>query len=97
MEELAEIKVILSRNKLLWPEELAENWNSRSQRISWSRNKAIANRFPYTNRHKVPEPLLVTATVAKGNVLAVKLGRDEDGVITFGAASLEGTFRSAVP
>jgi hypothetical protein len=53
--------------------------------MSWSLDKAVANSFPYTNRYKVPDPLLVTSTVSKRKVLAFKKGRDEDEIITFSA------------
>jgi hypothetical protein len=35
------------------------------------------------NRYKVHDPLLVTATVSKHDIVAVKLGREEEEVITF--------------
>jgi hypothetical protein len=56
--------------------------------MSWTVDKAVANSFPYTNRYKVPDPLLVTSTVFKRKVLAFKKGRDEDEIITFSARFL---------
>jgi hypothetical protein len=49
--------------------------------MSWSLDRETANSFP----HKVEEPLLVTATVPKSRVLAVKLDRGEHEVLTFSA------------
>lgn len=53
--------------------------------MSWSLNKETANSFPHTHRYKVPDPLLVEAIVSKRKILAVKLDRDEEEVITFSA------------
>jgi hypothetical protein len=53
--------------------------------MSWSLDREIANRFPHTQRYKVCEPLLITATVPKSRVLAVKLDRAENEVLTFSA------------
>jgi hypothetical protein len=52
----------------------------------WSLSRETAERFPSLNRYKVADPLLVTATVAKSKILAVKTDRDEDEVITFSAS-----------
>jgi hypothetical protein len=52
---------------------------------SWSLDRSQAERFPRLIRYWSSTPLLVTATVAKANILAVKLGRDEHEVITFSA------------
>ena len=37
------------------------------------------------NRYRAAQPLLLTGTVEKENVLAVKLGRDEAEIVTFSA------------
>ena len=52
---------------------------------SWSLDKGIAARFPFMNRYRTPHPRLVTATVPKRDVLAVKLDREETEIITFKA------------
>lgn len=52
---------------------------------SWSLDPAIAARFPFLMRYRARRPLLVTATVLKRRVLAVKLDREESEVITFHA------------
>jgi hypothetical protein len=52
---------------------------------SWSLDRAVAERFPTLNRYRVSDPLLVTASVEKRNVLALKLGREEHEVVTFSA------------
>jgi hypothetical protein len=53
--------------------------------MSWSLDKDTANSFPYTHRYKVRDPLLLTATVSKCKILAVKLESDEDEIVTFSA------------
>lgn len=50
---------------------------------SWSLDKNIAASFPFLNRYQVTDPILVTATVDKSHILAVKLDRNESEVITF--------------
>lgn len=52
---------------------------------SWSLDKSIAAKFPFLNRYKVADPILVTATVDKCHILAVKLERNESEIITFSA------------
>jgi hypothetical protein len=52
---------------------------------SWSLDRDVAARFPFLNRYRTSMPTLVTATVRKHQVLAVKLDRDEAEIITFGA------------
>ena len=51
----------------------------------WSLSKEVAAGFAQLNRYQVAEPLLVAATVAKADVLAVKLDREEAEVITLRA------------
>ena len=50
---------------------------------SWSLDKEVANAFPFMSRYKVLNPLLLTATVSKDRILAVKLDREEAEIITF--------------
>jgi hypothetical protein len=52
---------------------------------SWTADRDIAMQFPFLNRYKQDEPLLVTATVRKHRIVALKNDRDESEVITFGA------------
>lgn len=52
---------------------------------SWSLDRDIAAAFPMLNRYKAQEPLLVTATVRRDRICAVKLDREEQEVITFSA------------
>lgn len=52
---------------------------------SWSLDKNVASKFPFLNRYKVDDPMLLTATVDKRLILAVKLDRNESEVITFNA------------
>jgi hypothetical protein len=52
---------------------------------SWSLNKDVASRFPFMQRYYAENPVLITAWVRKSNVLAVKLERKEEEIITFSA------------
>jgi len=52
---------------------------------SWSLDRDVAARFPTLNRYRQTAPLLVTATVRRDRVLALKLDRDESEIITFHA------------
>ena len=52
---------------------------------SWSLDRAVANSFPFTNRYRVSDPILITATVKKQNILCVKLDREESEIVTFSA------------
>lgn len=52
---------------------------------SWSLERETAARFPLIHRYRQARPLLVTATVRKAHVLAVKLDRQEAEIITFRA------------
>jgi hypothetical protein len=52
---------------------------------SWSLERETAARFPLLHRYRQARPLLVTATVRKAHVLAVKLDRQEAEIITFRA------------
>lgn len=52
---------------------------------SWSLSRDVAARFPLLLRYRQARPLLVTATVPRRRVLAVKLDRNEAEVITFAA------------
>jgi hypothetical protein len=52
---------------------------------SWSLSQDVAAQFPFLNRYRQTEPLLVTATVRRDRVLAVKLGRQELEIVTFDA------------
>lgn len=58
------------------------------QGASWSLDRRVAERFPFLMRYRTPRPLLITATVRKSQVLALKLDRGEAEVITFGAQVL---------
>lgn len=52
---------------------------------SWSLARDVASAFPFFMRYLTERPLLITATVAKERVLAVKLDREEAELITFSA------------
>jgi hypothetical protein len=52
---------------------------------SWSLERETAARFPFLNRYRQSKPLLVTATVKKSRILAIKLDRGEAELITFSA------------
>jgi hypothetical protein len=51
--------------------------------LCWSLDKRVAERFPFLNRHTAKTPLLVTAVAQKEDILALKLDREEQEVITF--------------
>lgn len=53
--------------------------------ICWSLDRAVAARFPTLNRYRVPDPMLLTATVPRDLIVALKLDREEQEVITFDA------------
>lgn len=53
--------------------------------ISWSLCKQVASEFPTHARYAVKRPVVITATVRKEKVVALKLDRDEKEVITFSA------------
>lgn len=50
--------------------------------LSWSLDREIASKFPFLNRYRVAKPVLITATVSKSKILALKLDRGEREVIT---------------
>lgn len=52
---------------------------------SWSLDEQVARRFPTLNRYRQKTPMLYTARVSKERILAVKLDREEQEVITFNA------------
>lgn len=56
---------------------------------SWSLDRDTAARFPFLNRYRQDRPLLVTATVRKARILALKIDRDESEIITFHARRVE--------
>jgi hypothetical protein len=52
---------------------------------SWTLDKETARKFPTFRRYHARNPVLITATVKKANVLAVIAGRKEEELITFSA------------
>lgn len=50
--------------------------------LCWSLDRDIAIEFPFLKRYKAKNPVLVTTTVYKHEILAVKLDRNEKEVIT---------------
>jgi len=52
--------------------------------LSWTLDKNIAKEFAKYNRYEKSEPILLSAKVAKTNIVAIKLDRNEFEVITFG-------------
>jgi hypothetical protein len=50
--------------------------------LCWSLDRTIAARFPFYWRYYAKHPVLVTATVARERIVAVKLDRKEAEVIT---------------
>lgn len=53
--------------------------------ICWSLNKDVANLHPFLSRFQAKKPTVLTACVPKHWILAVKLGRREEEIITFAA------------
>lgn len=53
--------------------------------ICWSLNKDVANLYPFLGRFQAKKPTMLTAYVPKHWVLAVKLERQEEEIITFAA------------
>lgn len=51
--------------------------------VSWSLDKEVARKFPFLNHYKQVYPAVITGTVKKKNILAVKLDRDEKEIISF--------------
>lgn len=52
--------------------------------LSWSTERAVAERFPFLHRYRHPgRPLLVKAVVRRERITAMKLGRDESEIILF--------------
>ena len=49
----------------------------------WSLDRNVAASFPNRQRYRVPDPVLITATVNRSNILALKLERSEQEVIAF--------------
>jgi len=53
--------------------------------LSWSQSREIAEEFPTLGRYRQPgQALLVTARVKKSEVIAIKLDRDENEIVTMG-------------
>jgi hypothetical protein len=52
---------------------------------SWTLDKETAKKFPTYARYRAPDPVLITATVKRANVLSVQLRRGEEELITFSA------------
>lgn len=50
--------------------------------LCWSLDRAVAVRFPFLNRYRAADPVLVTATVERERIIALKLDRNEAEVIT---------------
>lgn len=48
---------------------------------SWSLDRTVAAGFPFLNRYKLAEPLLVTGIIHKRDVLALKMERKEQEII----------------
>jgi hypothetical protein len=53
--------------------------------IRWSLNKDVANLYPFLSRFQAKKPTVLTACVPKHWILAVKLKRQEEEIITFAA------------
>jgi hypothetical protein len=49
--------------------------------LCWSLERATAQRFPFYLRYRAADPVLVTATIRKTCIVALKFGRGEREVI----------------
>lgn len=54
--------------------------------LSWTLNREIAISFPFLNRYRTDQPMLLTATVSRDRIAALKLDRDEQEVIVIDLA-----------
>jgi hypothetical protein len=52
---------------------------------SWSLDQQMARKYPFYARFHAADPILVTGTVRKKNILAVLLSRGDQEVVTFKA------------
>ena len=52
---------------------------------SWTLDEGVAKKFTVLARFMVPDPVLVTASVRKQNILAVLRGRGEQAIVTYKA------------
>jgi hypothetical protein len=52
---------------------------------SWSLDWRVANSFPFLSRYRASSPVVVTARARKSSILALKLDRDEQEIVTFSA------------
>ena len=55
-------------------------WANRNG-LSWTLDKNIAAGFPFLNRYRVKEPILITARIRRDRIVALKLDRKEQEVI----------------
>jgi hypothetical protein len=51
--------------------------------FSWSLDRKIAAKFPFSSRYWTDEPKLLTATISKNRAAALKLARREQEIIVF--------------
>jgi hypothetical protein len=52
--------------------------------LSWSLDRDMAKRFPFLPRYRTAVPMLLTGTIRKSRITALKLGVDEQEVIVLG-------------
>lgn len=64
---------------------------------SWSLNKDTAASFPFLHRYRVEKPILISATVERARIVALKIDRGEQEVITFSAKILRQDTLSGLP
>ena len=49
--------------------------------LSWSLDREVAAQFPFYSRYKCKRPVLLTATLPKEKIVALKLDREEEAII----------------
>jgi hypothetical protein len=59
--------------------------------LSWSLSRDVAARFPFLNKYRTDRPLLLTATINKNRVAALKLGRNEQEVVVLDPSAIRWT------
>lgn len=60
--------------------------------MSWSLSREVASKFPFYNRYRCSEPLLITGRVQKSDIIALKLDREEQEVIAYEVELISGEF-----
>lgn len=60
--------------------------------MSWSLDRAVAEKFPFLNRYAVASPGLITGRVKKNRILAYKNDRNEQEILSFSVKEVQMDF-----